>query len=80
MRQSTAAALRMADRPGSLYWGYMEGLMPAQTILIWLAIIWVGAAVLGAMLHVIKLLLIVALLASAAVLVMGMASRIGRRP
>jgi hypothetical protein len=54
--------------------------MRAQTILIWLAIIWVGAAVIGAMLHVIKLLLVVALLGSAVVLVMGMASRVSRRP
>jgi hypothetical protein len=54
--------------------------MPARTILIWLVIIWVGAAVAGALLHIIKLLLIVALLASAVVLVMGMASRVGRRP
>ena len=32
--------------------------MPAQTILLWLAIIWVGAALLGLALHIIKLLLI----------------------
>jgi hypothetical protein len=53
--------------------------MSAQTVLIWLAVIWVGAAVLGAMLHVIKLLLIVALLASAVVLVLSVASKVGGR-
>nr|WP_294554217.1 hypothetical protein [uncultured Rhodopila sp.] len=51
--------------------------MPAQTILIWLAIIWVGAALIGLTLHIIKLLLIVALLASTVVLVLGIASKIG---
>jgi fatty acid desaturase len=54
-----------------------EDRMPAQTILIWLAIIWVGAALLGLALHIIKLLLIVALLASGVVLVLGIASKIG---
>ena len=51
--------------------------MPAQTILVWLAIIWVGAALIGLTLHIIKLLLIVALLASGVVLVLGIASKIG---
>lgn len=69
----------MADRIGND--NILETHMPAQTILIWLAIIWIGAAVLGAALHIIKLLLVVALLGSAVVLVMAVAARVGgRRP
>lgn len=49
--------------------------MSAQTILIWLAVIWVGFTVIGSALHLIKLLLWVALLATIVVFVMGFTAR-----
>jgi hypothetical protein len=49
--------------------------MSVTSILIWLAVIWVGLGVLGAALHVIKALVWVALVATAAVLLIGLVTR-----
>jgi hypothetical protein len=46
--------------------------MAAQRILIWLAMVWVACLVLGGILHLVKLLVYVALVATLAIVALGM--------
>lgn len=45
--------------------------MSAPQILVWLVIVWVACLVLGGVLHVVKFLVYVALIATAAIVVLG---------
>ena len=53
--------------------------MSAQQILVLLALVWVACLVLGGVLHVVKLLVYFALLATLAIVVVGMVTGGARR-